>query len=433
MSTRDTGAELLNQVDQALARYVILPSPEAATAVALWIGATHAAPAWNTAARLVIRAPEKRCGKSRLLDIIEAICHRPVMTVNASPSAIYRLIGSAQGDPPTVLIDEADTIFGHDAGAHEDLRGLLNAGHQRGRPALRWDVNSRTVEELDTYAMAALAGIGRLPDTIEDRAVVIKMRRRAPNETVQPYRLRRDAPPLNQLRVQLHRWTLKHIKTLTSAVPVMPLEDRAADTWEALIAIADHAGGDWGERARHAAVVLTNDAQQSDDETLATELLKDCKAAFAGRDIIRTQELLTTLKSDLEAPWVNHGAQGLTPRALATKLKEFGIVSRVLRFDGTQQRGYASNDFTDAWDRYLPPIPEIAVTSVMASQPQVRPCGERDGKAKSDGSEAHSFDLLATGTNHEATTQRETNVVPIRHNPDSSVTPSTLSPGDVTE
>ncbi len=188
------GARLLNQVSTALTRYVVLPSPEAITAVTLWIAASHAAPAWNTAARLVIRAPEKRCGKSRLLDVIEAVCHRPVMTVNASPAAIYRLIGIAEGDPPTVLIDEADTIFGPEA-THEDLRGLLNAGHQRGRPALRWDVNTRTVEELETYAMVALAGIGRLPDTIEDRAVIIRMRRRARHETVQPYRVRCDAPP----------------------------------------------------------------------------------------------------------------------------------------------------------------------------------------------------------------------------------------------
>ena len=64
----------------------------------LWIAATHAMPAWNTAPRLVIKAPEKRCGKSRLLDLIEALCHRPMMTANASPSAVYRSIGA---DPTT--------------------------------------------------------------------------------------------------------------------------------------------------------------------------------------------------------------------------------------------------------------------------------------------------------------------------------------------
>ncbi|MEM7272658.1 MAG: DUF3631 domain-containing protein [Actinomycetota bacterium] len=370
-TTNSNGADLLHQVEQALRRYVILPSDEATTAVTLWIAASHAAPAWNTAARLVIRAPEKRCGKSRLLDIIEAICHRPIMTVNASPSAIYRLIGSAQGDPPTVLIDEADTIFGDHSGPHEDLRGLLNAGHQRGRPALRWDVNTRTVEELDTYAMAALAGIGRMPDTIEDRAVIIKMRRRAPNETVHPYRLRRDAPPLNQLRARLHRWARSHHAELTRAVPEMPLEDRAADTWEALIAIADLADGPWPELSRAAATVLTD--QVDSDESIATQLLHDCRVAFAGRSMIRTEELLSTLKGDLEAPWATHGPNGLTPRSLAKILKEFGISSHNLRHDGTQSKGYRASEFNDAWGRYLPHEPPTPQTDQHSPTGNVRP------------------------------------------------------------
>jgi len=87
------------------------------------------------------------------------------------------------GEPPTRLVDEADTIFGPKADANENLRGLLNAGHQRNRPAKRYDAASNRVESIPTFAMAALAGIGAMPDTIEDRAVVIRMRRRAPGET----------------------------------------------------------------------------------------------------------------------------------------------------------------------------------------------------------------------------------------------------------
>ena len=83
----DAGELLLDEVRDALARYVILPDERSATGVVLWIAATHAVPAWAHAARLVVRAPEKRCGKSRLLDVAEAMCHDPLLTVNASPSA----------------------------------------------------------------------------------------------------------------------------------------------------------------------------------------------------------------------------------------------------------------------------------------------------------------------------------------------------------
>src|SRR4051794_2234241 len=116
------GAAILDLLHAAVTRYVILPCPAAVDAVVLWIAATHAQPAWAHAARLVIRAPEKRCGKSRLLDVVEATCYRPIMTVNASTAAVYRAIGATEA-PPTLLIDEADTIFGAKTGdANEDLR-----------------------------------------------------------------------------------------------------------------------------------------------------------------------------------------------------------------------------------------------------------------------------------------------------------------------
>jgi hypothetical protein len=175
------GGTLLDAAHAALLRYVVLPSPAAAVATVLWIAASHAQPAWAHAPRLVIRAPEKRCGKSRLLDLIEALCWAPFITVNSSPAAVYR---SVTADPPTLLVDEADTIFGPKADGNEDLRGLLNAGHQRNRLAKRYDAAANRVESIPTFAMAALAGIGAMPDTIEDRAVVIRMRRRADGETV---------------------------------------------------------------------------------------------------------------------------------------------------------------------------------------------------------------------------------------------------------
>jgi hypothetical protein len=247
------GASLLDAVRTALTRYVVLPSAYAADAVTLWVAASHAQPAWAHAPRLVIRAPEKRCGKSRLLDVIEALCHDPFITVNSSPAAVYRSITNG---PPTLLVDEADTIFGPKADGNEDLRGLLNAGHQRNRPAKRYDAATNRVESIPTFAMAAFAGIGAMPDTIEDRAIVVRMRRRAPGETVAPYRHRRDRPALRTLAKQLSLWLRADLAVLEKAAPDMPVEDRAADTWEPLITVADHAGGQWPERARAAVLVF---------------------------------------------------------------------------------------------------------------------------------------------------------------------------------
>lgn len=358
------GARLLDALVAALVRYVVLPSPAAADAVALWIAATHAQPAWAHAPRLVIRAPEKRCGKSRLLDVVEAVVHDPFITVNSSPAAVYR---SITDDPPTLLVDEADTIFGPKADGNEDLRGLLNAGHQRNRPAKRYDANSNRVESIPTFAMAALAGIGAMPDTIEDRAVVIRMRRRAPGEQVAPFRHRRDRPALRTLADQFHAWLRADLAVLEQAEPDMPVEDRAADTWEPLVIVADHAGGNWPQRARAAALALTAEADESAQPSARLRLLADCRTAFGTDTALPTTTLLERLKADPEAPWADYGPNGLTPMKLATILREYDIRSTTMRFQGGQAKGYRRADFIDAWNRYCPAVevPEAGETDVI--------------------------------------------------------------------
>ncbi|WP_131738665.1 DUF3631 domain-containing protein [Actinomadura roseirufa] len=367
-----TGAELLDALLDSLNRYVILPSVEAAHAVALWIAATHAQPAWPHAPRLVIRGPEKRCGKSRLLDVVEATCHDPFITVNSSSAAVYRSITE---DPPTMLVDEADTIFGPKADGNEDLRGLLNAGHQRNRPAKRYDANTGRVESIPTFAMAALAGIGVMPDTIEDRAVIVKMRRRNRAEPVAPFRHRRDRPALRQLAQRLAEWLRGDLETLESAEPPMPVEDRAADTWEPLVVVADHAGGHWPDRARAAILALTGETDETQMSS-RLRLLTDCRTAFGTDTALPTAALLERLKADPEAPWATYGPTGLTAVKLGALLREYEIRSTTARFGGQQSKGYLRTAFTDAWERYCgdpnPPTetgPEAEIVILHQGEP----------------------------------------------------------------
>ena len=358
------GAEILDRLHAVLIKYVILPSAEATDAAVLWIAATHAQQAWTHAPRLVIKAPEKRCGKSRFLDVVDGTCYRPFMTVNSSTAAICRSISDA--DPPTILLDEADTVFGGKAAeANEELRGLLNAGHQRGRPMTRWDHQKKELERIPTFAMAALAGIGSMPDTIEDRAVVVKMRRRTAAEKVAPFRSRRDGPALRQLATDLTAWLRPNLTELENAEPAMPLEDRAADTWEPLIAIGDLAGGNWPERARHAALAM-NAAREGDAEySDRLKLLIDCRTVFASFEAMPSTALLERLKALPESPWAEYnGGVGLSPMKLGVLLKEYEIASENITFEQPTGRvkGFHRAAFTDAWQRYCPaeddPAPE---------------------------------------------------------------------------
>ena len=377
-----SGAEVLDLVRATLTNYVVFPSPEAADAVTLYAAATHAVDHLHTASRLVIKSPEKRCGKSRLLDVLTPLTHRPLLTANISAAALVRSVTAT--DPPTIMLDEADATFGKALKGDEraeSLRGILNAGFTRNRPYSRWDAGTRTVEECPTFAFAVLAGIGTMPDTIEDRAVIIALRRKAPGESAARYRIRRDEPKVRTVGDQLAAWVSVHAEKIGEAEPDMPggLNDRAEDLWEGLLAVADAAGGTWPARARKAARALSGDAD--DDAAEAQRLLSDLRDVFGDSIALHTTEILTGLCKIEEAPWGSWYGHPLAPRDLSRLLKPYEVRSRKVKIAGAVANGYRADDLYDAWQRYLPARSGGSnVTSVTSVTSQVNPVTDEIGK-----------------------------------------------------
>src|SRR6476620_10660213 len=194
------GADLLDEVDACLGRVVAYPTVGAQIAHALWIMHAHLMDAWESTPRIAFLSPEPGSGKTRALEVSELLVPNPVEAVNVTPAYLFRKVGSDQGRP-TVLYDEIDTVFGPKAKDNEEIRGLLNAGHRRGAVAGRCVVKGNTVEteESSAYCAVALAGLGGLPDTILSRAIVVRMRRRAPDEH-EAYRRRVFEPEGKALR-----------------------------------------------------------------------------------------------------------------------------------------------------------------------------------------------------------------------------------------
>ncbi|MFI1299660.1 DUF3631 domain-containing protein [Streptomyces noursei] len=375
------GAGLLGELRAQLARFVIFPSEQALDAVALWVAATHLQPAWQHAPRLAVVGPAKRCGKSRLLDVLVETVHQPLLTINTTPAAIFRSV--TEENPPTLLVDEADTIFGSPkvAEKNEEMRGLLNAGHQRNRYVTRVVGNDHTPHKFATFAMAAIAGIGDLPDTVMDRAIVIRMRRRAEGESVRPFRSRRDTPALHDLRDRMAAWARPLLDEAANLEPDMPVEDRAADTWEPLVIVADLAGGAWPRLARIAcARMVAAEAAAEEDHPSGARILADIRRIFAGRgepESLSTEELLYLLRQDVESPWAEWGRSGLTARDLSAMLREYGIKSGNVRMaDGTQRKGYMRNKFLDAWRRYCPTVHSVGTQPVPSGNTQPAALGE---------------------------------------------------------
>jgi Protein of unknown function (DUF3631) len=362
------GAALLDDVHSFLGRFVAYPSEDAHVAHTLWIAHTHLMDAWESTPRIAFLSPEPASGKTRALEVSELLVPRPVEAVNVSPAYLFRKVADESGSP-TLLFDEIDTVFGPRAKDNEEIRGLLNAGHRKGAVAGRCVVRGVTVltEELPAYCAVAMAGLGYLPDTIFTRCVVVNMRRRAPTELIEPFRRRLELAIGTSLRDRLAAWASKVFKQVREAWPEMPagIADRAADVWEALFAVADAAGGNWPERSRVTAVTLVTSSLRGEG-SLGIRLLTDIKSVFGNRDALATKVLLNELIHMDESIWADLKGNPMTDRGMALRLRPYGIASKTVRVGEWHGKGYAKEDFYDAWQRYLPQSPIEEVTSVTS-------------------------------------------------------------------
>jgi hypothetical protein len=147
---------LLESVVAFVRRYVVLSATQA-DATALWIAHTHAIPAAETTPYLQVTSAEKRSGKTRLLEVLELLVPRALLTVNISRAALFRVI---EQEAPTLLLDEYDALFGFAANRRdEDLRALLNAGHRRGATVVRVEGQALAAQLSTVPNVAARSGL----------------------------------------------------------------------------------------------------------------------------------------------------------------------------------------------------------------------------------------------------------------------------------
>ncbi len=361
-------SEILFRIEGFLGRFIAFRTPAQAPVIALWVAHSHALEAFDYTPYLHISSPEKRCGKSRLLDLLNLVVRAPWSAVSPSEAVIYRKIAASS---PTLLLDEVDTIFsgGKDENK-EGLRALLNAGFQRSAMVPRCVGPLHQIQDFPVFCAKVIAGIGKLPDTVADRSVPIILARKSRDQDVERFRSRDVAPIAAEIRAALEAWVgLKAtISSLRDARPPLPdsLGDRQADICEPLLAIADAAGGDWPDRARAALTELFAGSEAQDD-SLGVKILTAIRQVFEDADTERlaTEEMLNALLACDDAPWpgwweadIKNGNLRGPSAKLARMLKPFGIQPGTIRLpDGTTPKGYKRESFQDAWERYLPAKP----------------------------------------------------------------------------
>jgi hypothetical protein len=290
--------------------------------------------------------------------------------MNSTANYLFRQTGSDAGRP-TIIIDEVDALFGPKAkGNYEDIRAFINSGHRRGAKFGRCVVRGTVVEteEIESYAAVALAGLGWLPATILSRSIVIRLRRRLRGQQVESFRHRIHTPQGVALCRRLIGWARKVEADAEKARPVMPpsVEDRQADGWEPLLAVADIVGGLWPTLARDAAEALVA-VNRDTPVSLNLRLLADLRTVFLNNLVavaqstphgLPTKRIMEDLYALDDAPWhtVNKG-DAYTPSQLALTLRDYEVKSENLRphpDSRTQAKGYPIAPLADAWRRYLP-------------------------------------------------------------------------------
>jgi putative DNA primase/helicase len=342
------GAVLLDEITKVVSRF-LSASEHTFKTVALWVIYSYAFDVFDTSPLLAVVSPEKRCGKTTLLTLLNGLVPRPLAIANITASALFRTV---EKHHPTLLIDEADSFLTD----NEELRGILNSGHRKATAyVIRTTGEEHEPRRFTTWTPKAIALIGHLPGTLEDRSIIIRLERKRANDSTE--RLRYDGlQEFEHLRQRAVRWIEDIKETLRLADPFIPHEitnDRARDNWRPLLAIADAAGNDWPRLARE--VALASSSVEPEAESTKILLLRDLKALFDEYgERLESEKIITSLIEMEGRPWaeVSRG-KSLTKTGLASKLRPFRVHPIKWRDSETTVRGYEKANFTEVFARYI--------------------------------------------------------------------------------
>lgn len=345
------GQVIVSEIQNLIKKHVIL-SEHQTTILTLWVFGSYCINAFGIFPKLLITSPDKRCGKTTVLSVLRSIVNKALVASNVTSSAMFRSIELWQ---PTLLIDEGDTFINND---NEDLRGIINSGHTRDTAYVlrtEGDNSNRHPKQFSTWTPMAISMIKNPPDTILDRSLVIKLRRKLSSEHITKWSFE-NFSEFESLRQQLKRWSDDNLERLKNYKPNIPDSDndRATDNWLPLFSIASLIGSEWLIKLEEAFKSFGGDDE--DNENISTLLLIDIKKIFAETDTdkIHSSDLVTKLIELEDRPWgeYRHG-KPITANTLARLLGSFGIKPKQVRL-GHNKQGYYFSDFDDTFSRYTP-------------------------------------------------------------------------------
>jgi hypothetical protein len=356
------------RIERFIKRYVALPNEEMALVLALWVLHTWMFhdPAWESEMRrmveldetgiadnsrnlrsphmphttpyLYVYSPEKQSGKTRLIEVLAELVHNPMRASDMSNAVLFRSIGLRR---PTVLLDEADTIWSGQT--NEELRATVNSGYKYG--GATWRIAGEEPVEFSTFCPKLMAGIdnGLMPDTIRDRSIPIALKRKKRGQEVQPFYSFDVEAEATEIADIIAEWIKDRRMEIAQArpKPIKEISDRAWEISFPLVSIAEAISANMGSNARKAIVGLL--AQNEPGLSPQQQLLSDIRDMFNEREVERlfTRDILERLGGRWNG------------KLLGNRLRPFGIKIKTIRIGNETQQGVYREEFEDAWSRYL--------------------------------------------------------------------------------
>lgn len=354
------GHELMGRLEMFIRRFVVM-GDDLPALLALWLIGTYCYTVFEYYPYLVLRSPEKRCGKSRTLDLISMLgfnAHQP--TASPTEAQIFR---EPREDGGVQIYDEMEGMTG-DKERWSAVTSVFNAGFHKGQVVARYRKTSQgqQKETFETYVPRAIASISSLETTLEDRSIMVMMQRLLPGQQTERFSLRRLDAPAQRLRDDLYIFALSTAHTFADLYDggefpgLCSLDHRAVDLWEPILAIAaviDASGGTGlltdqitnlakrfgGERASRSA---------DDPNSMIIEVLDEC-LGLGTEAKISAQDLAEKVRLRL-------GWESLTLKALANRLHPLGLKSSRWRESQENRRGYTytRTQIDDLARRYTP-------------------------------------------------------------------------------
>lgn len=391
-----SGEEVLREIENIINRFVVLPEA-LVKIISLFIMASYFLDEFDLFPILHISSPTKSCGKSNLIEILCSLSQRGELTADISYAAVFRAVDSRK---ITLCLDEIDVLFKK----HPELEGFINASYSRKLAAgfTRYDTETNKDKKYNAWGSKIVAGIADIKnDTTRSRSIKIELQKKSKVEKVERFKSRKiDGITYDTTRklVKFAEINVGKVREIMDQDPYLPeeLDDRPANNFEPLFAVADLIGEETGKEIRRLAVEMMA-SQREEDSTSTILLLQDIREIFKEVDSIHTYKIVELLKSKEERPWSawNKG-QGIDTNYISRTLKGFGIKSKTMRIERVQRVAYKKEWFKDAFLRYLEP--EVAVNGCEGVK-------DREGETKEGPSHPNPLEDKGNNEQREGVTE----------------------------